>query len=202
MTKLKKLKQHLAAPAFNLEYIDDGDHEPCANAGECHEASEVLEWIFIGSWRDASNHDFLADKQITHVLNLAKENVPSSLLTEQTNLQHMTIPLSDSQSEDLRSHFDSAFKFIEEAQSAHGKVLVHCRRGISRSPAIVMGYLMARRAMRFADALAFVKEKRPCVSLNLAFHAALSEYTPDGECCGSEHGMSGASSQAHSCDEE
>ena len=41
-----------------------------------------------------------------------------------------------------------------------GAVLVHCEYGVSRSPTIVIAYLMWKRGLKFEDALAMVKEKR------------------------------------------
>eukprot|EP00796_Vickermania_ingenoplastis_P008792 gene8792-6179_t len=61
----------------------------------------------------------------------------------------------------------------------YGRILIHCRRGISRSAAIVVGYLMATEGLSYDDALAHVVSRRSCVSLNLAFQEKLRDYVPD-----------------------
>lgn len=44
-----------------------------------------------------------------------------------------------------------------------GPVLVHCGAGASRSVTVVAGWLMTRRGMSAADAVAFMLSKRPQV---------------------------------------
>lgn len=61
----------------------------------------------------------------------------------------------------------------------YGRILVHCRRGISRSAAIVVAYLMAAERLSYQDVVAHVTRRRSCVSLNLAFQEKLTDYTPE-----------------------
>lgn len=67
--------------------------------------------------------------------------------------------------------------FLRRGQS----VLVHCRLGKSRSPALVVAYLM-QCGMGTAQALAWVKERRPMVEIHpetwrgmLHWHARIRE---------------------------
>lgn len=62
------------------------------------------------------------------------------------------------------------------AIAGRGVVLVHCYLGRSRSATIVLAYLMARRQMRLADALAFLKQIRPQIEPNSGFHRQLQAY--------------------------
>jgi predicted protein tyrosine phosphatase len=39
-------------------------------------------------------------------------------------------------------------------------VLVHCQAGVSRSPSVVVAYLMSRRQMNLADALELTRKRR------------------------------------------
>lgn len=84
----------------------------------------------------------------------------------------------DAHSENILPHFEEAFKFMDEARSKGGRVLVHCRRGISRSPAIVTGYIMTKTGVSYESALSFVTGCRSSVSLNLAFREILFTYKP------------------------
>jgi dual specificity phosphatase 12 len=56
---------------------------------------------------------------------------------------HVTIPVEDSEYEDLLIHMPEACQFIQTALDEGGKVLVHCVMGISRSTAIVCAYCMS-----------------------------------------------------------
>ncbi len=57
-------------------------------------------------------------------------------------------------------YFDVATKFINDAIKSDGKVYVHCMAGISRSPTIVIAYLMKYEKMNLDDAYNFVKSRR------------------------------------------
>ncbi len=61
---------------------------------------------------------------------------------------------------------DEAIRFIEGAVQAadHHKVYLHCAAGISRSAAVMVGYLMKNEQMSMSEAIRHVREIRPCVN--------------------------------------
>jgi hypothetical protein len=61
---------------------------------------------------------------------------------------------------DLDTYLDDATSFIA-AHLRRGCVLVHCGAGKSRSVAVVIAYLCRYAGMSFAEAAAFVAERRP-----------------------------------------
>ena len=46
------------------------------------------------------------------------------------------------------------------------KIFVHCAAGMSRSPTIVVAYIMWKKKLSLNNAIKFVKEKRPIISPN------------------------------------
>ena len=56
--------------------------------------------------------------------------------------------------------FREAVALLEELIAAHGRVVVHCRAGLSRSPAVVAAYLKNAQNLEAKEALAFVKARR------------------------------------------
>ena len=52
----------------------------------------------------------------------------------------MRIPVEDRDIVDLLIHLPSACRFIEDALSSGGVVLIHCVQGLSRSPAVAAAY--------------------------------------------------------------
>ncbi|KAG5511388.1 hypothetical protein JKF63_07351 [Porcisia hertigi] len=186
LSKYKRRLQDLTAPAFDLKVVQEAQNSfldevlPC-NAAQSYPMTVVNSLLAVGSWRDASDMALLKAHRIRYVLNVAKEVAPmedADRIAQRNDIVSEWIPMSDSHTQDVSEHFLKAFRFIERARNDHSRVLVHCRRGISRSAAIVVAYLMASEHRSYEDALRFVTERRSCVSLNLAFHECLSEFTP------------------------
>jgi protein-tyrosine phosphatase len=69
----------------------------------------------------------------------------------------------------LEAHLPRAFAFLREAKSVGGRCLVHCRKGISRSVAIVLAYLVAGEGFRLGDAWSLVQARRPTAQPNIGF---------------------------------
>lgn len=57
-----------------------------------------------------------------------------------------------------------------------GRVLVHCYVGRSRSAALVLAFLMARRGMPLREAMATLRRVRPQARPNSGFYRELVEY--------------------------
>ncbi|TPP58912.1 Dual specificity protein phosphatase 10 [Fasciola gigantica] len=71
------------------------------------------------------------------------------------------------------------FMLPEQSRQAGDSVLVHCQAGISRSPALVIAYLMAHSGLSLRDAYRWVKSKRSVISPNFAFLGQLCDFEAD-----------------------
>eukprot|EP00659_Diplonema_papillatum_P016071 gene16071-24604_t len=118
--------------------------EPIPDLDACEQAawgaSCVLDdWLYVGGYSDACDTQSMAKLGITHVVNAATEcSVSCGAETYHIKLKdHCQAPIIDC--------FEGVCDFIEKARSEGGKVLVHCKRGISRSPALILAYLMVAR---------------------------------------------------------
>lgn len=176
-----------------FDYTGDYEAGGTCNAATCFPMSRIAPYIYVGSWRDAGDAELLRKHGITFILNVAEELDPASESAmirqhDPRTIQSLSIPMKDNLHQDLGKGLTDAFAFIERARAARppqsrdvddgyagGRVLVHCRRGISRSPAIVVAYLMATQGWSFRRASHYVKHRRPCISLNLAFQEKLRE---------------------------
>jgi hypothetical protein len=90
----------------------------------------------------------------------------------------LRIPLKDTCTQllDIDNHIKPAHEFIDRCKSEKQRVLVHCACGVSRSPAIVISYLLHRKELQFGtlvDAYAAVTARRPCVNVNIGFRKQL-----------------------------
>ncbi|PRP85383.1 hypothetical protein PROFUN_07091 [Planoprotostelium fungivorum] len=95
---------------------------------------------------------------------------------EEADIHYHRISVSDSLDTELIDHFSSAHEFIKTSIASGGNVLVHCREGLSRSPTIVISYLMKHHAMDLATAHAHVLDCNGNLRINQAFQRQLMEY--------------------------
>ncbi|XP_037796407.1 dual specificity protein phosphatase 18-like [Penaeus monodon] len=65
---------------------------------------------------------------------------------------------------------------IEEVRRRGGRVLVHCVAGVSRSPALVLAYLVKHCDMSLREAFLHARKARPNIRPNAGFFAQLIEF--------------------------
>lgn len=143
------------------------------SAIEQAKASEVLPFLYIGNARDAQDLRVLQALGITRVLNVTS-HVPG--YHQDSGICYKTLPAMDSGHQNLRQYFDEAIHFIDEARQSGERVLVHCQAGVSRSPTIVIAYLMKHTRRTMVDSYKYVKARRPIISPNLNFMGQLVEW--------------------------
>ncbi|KAL7834004.1 hypothetical protein AOLI_G00289640 [Acnodon oligacanthus] len=163
--------------------------EPCeterAASGHCERLSgqqkhnydqgkpvELLPFLYLGSAHHACRYDFLSDLRITALLNVSRRDSRPS----KGQHRYKWIPVEDSHTADISSHFQEAINFIDEVKQEGGKVLVHCEAGISRSPTICMAYLMKTQRLRLEEAFDVVRQHRSIVSPNFSFMGQLLQF--------------------------
>ncbi|KAJ1458852.1 hypothetical protein M885DRAFT_512700 [Pelagophyceae sp. CCMP2097] len=138
-------------------------------AGTC---SEVLpKFLYVGGEIVARDADILAAHGITHVLNAAGCSVPSAF---PNRFEYLTLEMhDDGLVEDVTWFASEAAEFLEKCWDAGGRCLVHCSRGVSRSCALAIAYLMVRSGAAYRDAYAAVRLSRPICEPNAGFAAQL-----------------------------
>nr|CCC90659.1 putative dual-specificity protein phosphatase [Trypanosoma congolense IL3000] len=192
--------------------------------------TRILDFLFLGSVKDATNAEFLRRENIVTILNVSREEYWSV----DSGITIHPFPVEDTAEEDIRKYFSYTYRLLEVARQAHycfklrnarvtnaigmdatpcgsdsaevgqrqrhdmggaesnssnasahdgagacvenpvaaGKppcVLVHCRYGCSRSPTIVLAYLMRRNGWPLEDALQYIVCRRPVVEPNVGF---------------------------------
>ena len=143
----------------------------------------------------------LESNGIRYILNVTK-NIPFYGDSRQSETAcakfiYKRISVNDGSNQNLKQHFDDAFQFIgiihinqlseiklclkkgfflDEAMQNNSKVLVHCQAGVSRSPTIVIAYLMHKYKIKMNDAYNRVRELRPIVAPNFIFMSQLFDF--------------------------
>lgn len=129
--------------------------------------SEILaEFLYLGSYDNASRAELLKTQGISRVLN----TVPACQNLYKNSFTYHCLP------DDQNLPFEDANQFLEQCERDKARVLVHCMSGKSRSPAIVIAYLMKRKGWRLAQSYQWVKERRPSIDLTQAVNQQLVEY--------------------------
>lgn len=138
-------------------------------------ASEIIEdFLYLGSYRNATNREELDSIGITHILNMGVELENKYPLC----YTYLKLGINDTINDNVYETFDEAIAFIESARTAGGKVLVHCAMGISRSSSVILSYLISNKhnPMLMNDAYQLLKRKRRCINPNPAFLKQLCDY--------------------------
>jgi protein-tyrosine phosphatase len=99
----------------------------------------ILTNLYLGDEQDAHNRALLERFGITHILNCASEVA----CVFPGGFRYLHLDLSDPDPA-FADYIPEICRFIRAGRRA-GAVLVHCRMGLSRSPAAILAYLCRKR---------------------------------------------------------
>lgn len=126
--------------------------------------SKINDYIYLGSYEHpASNSRFFKELKIDVIINCAKEISYNSDIP----VKHFEIIDGDdiSMLDNMDIIVDTINKYISEGK----KIYLHCAQGISRSPAILIYYLMLYSDYTYYEAIDFVKLKRSMIDIDMVF---------------------------------
>lgn len=139
--------------------------------------SRILPFLYLGNLEHAGNAAMLHSLGITHVVSVGESlmNMDNSINTYYGHNSQNTLATAvragklsvldltdvrDDGNDPLRPVIARACEWIEEARARGGRILVHCRVGVSRSASIVIAYLMQYQHMRLMDAYMVCRARR------------------------------------------
>ncbi|SGY47307.1 BQ5605_C001g00519 [Microbotryum silenes-dioicae] len=166
-----------------------------------HFPSRILPFLYLGNLNHANNALMLKELGITHVVSMGEsaltpprpppvgaagsnETHTNSLWLEERlgNISVLDMKnVADDGIDSIRPYIDQALEFIDQARWTGGKVLVHCRVGVSRSASIVIAYLMKHIELDLASAYLLTRSRRLNILIqpNLPFFATLHTFEAD-----------------------
>lgn len=134
---------------------------------------QVTDRLYICNFEAANCMQLMQDYGITHILTAASE-LPTPYPSK---FKYFKIEVHDTITENIRRFFEPCIEFMQEALQQPGtKVMVHCKQGVSRSPTIVMAYLMKVKKFSSTKAYDFLRLKRPEIGPNPGFVQQLQNY--------------------------
>ena len=101
--------------------------------------SKIFPNLYLGSEYTAVNKKVLDELNIKAIINITPD-VPNYF--EKEGIYYHQIPVGDDLYTEIACYFEDAVEFINSHIKNGKSVLVHCRMGISRSPSIVIAYIM------------------------------------------------------------
>ncbi|KAL4462615.1 hypothetical protein ABPG74_000445 [Tetrahymena malaccensis] len=129
--------------------------------------------MFLSGKEVAFDINFIHNNYIKAVLTLTSSSNPE--YKEEDNIQHLMIDIEDNTTYDIGKDFETTFDFID-TNLQKGNVLIHCEKGVSRSPTIAIAYIMRKEKKILSYVLAKIKEKRKVVEPNGGFIYHLEKY--------------------------
>ena len=123
---------------------------------------QITDTIYLGNMVAAFNKAKLKDLGIKKVL-----TVMSAFGNHYNEYEfiHKTINVEDDFKTNIIQYFKECILFID----GNDKVFVHCAAGMSRSPTVVIAYIMWKNKIFLNDAIKIVKNKRRLISPNVNF---------------------------------
>lgn len=142
--------------------------------------SVIIPGLWLGSIRTvrALNHyRDLRSTGLTHVLTvMSYDEIADRDVEVPDCLSWTIIPIEDTRESNLYPYFKDAITLIEDVLTNGGRILVHCMGGISRSPTVVVAYIMWRLKLRLTAAIEYVRDRRDCINPNWAFYGNLVKF--------------------------
>ncbi|XP_068172768.1 dual specificity protein phosphatase 14 isoform X2 [Antennarius striatus] len=134
--------------------------------------SQVCPGLFLSGLDPALNPGVLSSRNITLIVNAS--GLEGVSYPPMDNLRVLHVPVQDQPHAPLSLYFHSVAEEIH--QNRPGATLVHCASGRSRSPALVMAYLMRCEGLSLRQAHQLVLERRPFIRPNAGFWRQLIGY--------------------------
>jgi dual specificity phosphatase 12 len=126
--------------------------------------SRIIPELYLGNVVASYHIPTLQAHDISAVVSLIEDRNPRWELPEYCALipaeNHLIVPAGDTDTQDLLVHLSRICDFIDAQHDAGRRVLVHCIAGVSRSPTVVVAYLMRKWRKDLSKTIKYVMGKR------------------------------------------
>ena len=131
--------------------------------------------VYISNLQGARHIEKLKALEITHVLTVLPKALGFWQGYKPAGITQVIIEAEDNHRSALSKHFDSAADYISNILTK-SNILIHCSKGISRSPTITACYLIKYTDMFPTAAISLLKSKRSQIRPNLSFVNSLNTF--------------------------
>jgi protein-tyrosine phosphatase len=123
-------------------------------SSESDTIDKIKDYLYLGSCKSALDVIHNKNLNITNILNLSGYNLYAP------KFKIHQIAIDDDVSFPINNYFNVTNEIINNVRKNNEKILVHCRAGHSRSPTIIIAYLMKYENMTFDEAYNYVNDIR------------------------------------------
>ena len=131
--------------------------------------NKITNKIYLGDIEGSTDFRYLKNENIHNVISIVNE---PPQYPKEMKINHKSFKIEDRNTNNILKYFKECIEFIENAD----KVYIHCLFGISRSPTIVIAFLIWKTHFNFEDVYKFVKTRRPIIEPNKGFITQLKEF--------------------------
>jgi hypothetical protein len=137
------------------------------------DTSTIIEgFLYLGAKGVTADREKLATMNIKYIIGVSEDPPPEY----GKDMEYLHINIGDTPTDDISPYFGPSYDFIEQARLEGKGVLVHCTMGMSRSATLVLAYLIRHNDMSLADAISYMKARRPVASPNPGFMTQLIQF--------------------------
>jgi len=133
---------------------------------------EITDHLLIGEYPRAGDIEWLNKVYgVTAILNLqddedlrinALDIAELRDLCSRLGMKLVRSPIHDGSADDMGDRLVTALGDLGDLVDAGERVYVHCNAGFNRAPTLAIAYLRAHGGMSLNEAMAHVKQRRPC----------------------------------------
>lgn len=142
------------------------------------EFAEIIDnKLFLGNSHCITQKGILNILQVNTVISILAEDeyerygvTREAIGTER--IWHRII-LEDDESAEISNHFHEVHDIIQQSIRDGKNVIVHCGAAVSRSPTLIISYLMLENGWDYKRAYRYVKDRRPYIQPNKGFEEQL-----------------------------
>lgn len=147
----------------------------------------MLEHLYLGNSMNAKSSPSIRELGITHVVNLAADDIETPVFYDVRNVKTLKISAKDDVNYNMIQHHEEVFQYIEQARKEGGRVLIHCVAGVNRSGLMCMTYMLDYLQEPLMKVLNIVLEKRGAFLSNPAFRKQLVEFARERDLLNPSH---------------
>lgn len=149
------------------------DHEARPTRGFFRPSvSEITDYLLVGEYPRHSDIEWLRNEhRVTAILNLQDDedlriNALDIAVLREVSARHgiklVRTPIQDGSADDMAQRLVAALRDLTDLVRASERIYLHCNAGLNRAPTLAIAYLRAHGGMSLNEAMAYVKQRRPC----------------------------------------